>query len=123
MKQRGFTLIELLIVIGLISFIFAAAAPNFSRYSSLLNLNASAKLIASDLRLTQNKALTQKETLCYDPVKVKLPFGIKLTKTKPVYFSGSGNPAFGSSGTIIVENKLGRSKKIILSSAGRIRIE
>ncbi len=123
MRQRGFTLIELLIVIGLISFVFAAAAPNLSRYSSLLNLNASAKLIVSDLRLTQSQALTQKETLCYDPTKTRLPSGIKFIKTKPIYFSASGNPAFGSSGTIMMQNRLGQSKKIIVSSVGRIRVE
>jgi len=123
MRQRGFTLIELLIVIGLISFVFVAAAPKFAHYSSLLKLSASAKLIASDLRLTQSKALTQKETICYDPVKTSLPSGIKLTKTKPIYFSHSGNPSFGSSGTIILQNRLGQSRKIILSSAGRIRLD
>lgn len=57
-KKSGFTLIELLLVVTIISIITVGIIPGFSNYIKNQNLKQSQEQIKSDLRSTQNKALT-----------------------------------------------------------------
>lgn len=57
-KKSGFTLIELLLVITIISIITVGVIPEFSTYIRNQNLKQGQEQIKSDLRSTQNKALT-----------------------------------------------------------------
>jgi len=55
-KIDGFTLIELTVVITILSIITLAFMISFSK--TVINLNAQAELLASDIRYTQNLAIT-----------------------------------------------------------------
>jgi len=57
-KKTGFTLIELLLVVTIISIITVGIIPGFSSYIKNQNLKQAQEQIKSDLRSTQNKALT-----------------------------------------------------------------
>lgn len=138
---KGFTLVETMVVIAVIVFLSGLSYFSFSSISRTLDINYAAKQVFSDMRLTQDLART-----------VHYPHQIEFTKGKNEYqivnldneekaksdriseklmfdgkeifiFSSSGNPVAGGSGTLIIVNKKGFSKKIVVSPAGRIRIE
>jgi len=123
MSRKGFTLIETLVVVAIIAALFAISIPTYSRFSAQLSLSTSAKAVASNLRAIQTQAVTQHKTLTLDLAKISLPSGISLLKTSSISFSSSGAPPPGGSGTLMLQNKFGQTKKIIISSAGRVRIE
>lgn len=123
MKKNGFTLIETLVVVAIIAALFTLSIPTFSRFSAQLSLNTSAKALASKLRAIQTQAVTQHKTLSLDFAKTELASGISILKTSKISFSSSGSPPPGGSGTLMLQNKFGKTKKIIVSSAGRVRVE
>ncbi|KPJ66707.1 hypothetical protein AMJ44_08020 [candidate division WOR-1 bacterium DG_54_3] len=123
MKSKGFTLIEILIVIGVLALIFSFSFPSLSLFSAQLSLAASAKALTSELRNVQSQAVLQHKTLSPDLSKLRFPPGIKLINLSSISFSASGFPPPGGSGTIILQNRLGQARKIIVSSAGRVRVE
>lgn len=123
MGRQGFTLIETLIIISILGVLFAATLPLYSSFSAQLALNTAASTIASELRSVQSQAVTRHQTLSLPPDKIKLPAGIKFLSEKELSFSPSGYPPPGGSGTLIISNKLNKIKQIILSSAGRVRVE
>ena len=123
MKRKAFTLIEILIVISLLALLISISIPTFSRFSAQLCLNTSARALASELRRVQNQAILQHKTLGLDSSKLSLPSGIKSKNECFVSFAASGFPPPGGSGTLILQNRLGQTRKIIVSSAGRVRIE
>lgn len=123
MNKRAFTLIELLIVMGILALIVGITIPTFSSFKNQFLLNAAAQKIASELRRIQILASTQHETLSLDPSKLDLPKGIKLKSAKTITFSSSGFPPPGGAGTIVLENQSGKTKKIAVSSMGRVRVE
>jgi hypothetical protein len=51
------------------------------------------------------------------------PPGIKFKRTCDIGFSASGFPPPGKSGTLILEDAGGRTKKVVVSSLGRVRLE
>ncbi len=122
MLKKGFTLIEILIVISLIGILFTAAYFNHSGYVEISKLNAAKTQIVSDLRAAQNKATNEHKTvsITFDN-KTKLPSGITVSN-KIIKFAASGFCPPGYSGTIILSGKK-KSKKIIVSSNGRVRVE
>ena len=123
MDKKGFTLVEILIVISILGVLFSATLPVFSGFSSQLALNTAAGGIASELRAVQSQAVMQHKTLGLAPDEIKLPGGIKFLAEKELCFSPSGCPPPGGSGTLIIMNRFNKTKKIILSSSGRVRVE
>lgn len=58
-----------------------------------------------------------------DQKTIHLPAGINFTNDIIFRFASSGYPLPGYIGTATIDNAGGKLKKIIVSSAGRIRIE
>ena len=56
--SEGFTLIELVVAISLIAILFSISIPAFSLWNSSIKLSSSQKELISNLRLTQQKAIT-----------------------------------------------------------------
>ena len=123
MKKRAFTLVELLVVIAVIGTIIAFAYPTTSRFSSQINLNNGAKELVSTLRANQAKAISRRESVALDTATYRLLGDIKAINDKRITFSPSGFPTVGGSGTIILQNRFGQTKSIVVSSIGRVRIE
>jgi prepilin-type N-terminal cleavage/methylation domain-containing protein len=121
--KKGFTLVEILAVLGVLAVILSFCLPALSHFSARLFLNASSRALASDLRNLQSQAILQHKTLSFDAGKMGLPAGIMLKTTADIRFCPSGFPPPGGSGTLLLQNRSGQSRKIIVSSAGRVRIE
>ncbi|OGC03365.1 hypothetical protein A2276_00390 [candidate division WOR-1 bacterium RIFOXYA12_FULL_43_27] len=130
-RSRGFTLLEILIVLSLIAALFGFSYLSFSGYTDSARLNAASKLIVADLRLAQNNASSERQSyvVAFDggsytinsQKTVKLPQGITAAPYTFI-FSPSGAPPPGGSGTLVLSGKK-HSRKIIVSSEGRIRVE
>ncbi len=123
MNRKAFTLVEILVVMGFLAILFSLSLPTFGAFRASLLLDASARSVASHLRHVQTQALLKHQSIKADLAQLKLPTAIKIKKASKLCFSSSGFPPPGGSGSIILENRFGRSKKIITSSAGRVRIE
>jgi prepilin-type N-terminal cleavage/methylation domain-containing protein len=121
--RKAFTLIEILITISVLALLLSISFPAFTSFSTQLSLNSSAKALASELRAVQSQAVLEHKTLSLSLGDLKLPPGISPIKTSKISFSSSGCPPPGGSGTLILQNMLGKTRKIIVSSAGRVRIE
>ena len=123
MKRPGFTLVEILIVISILAVSLSISLPVFYSFSEALSLNASARTVASELRKLQSQAMLVHETQSLDLASLNLPARITPTAISAISFSHTGNPPPGGSGTIVLENRFGKTKSIIVSSLGRVRIE
>ncbi len=58
--RAGFSLLETLIVISIIGIILAIAFPSYTRYAGDQRARAAAHLLASDLRVAQQEAITRR---------------------------------------------------------------
>ena len=123
LDRKGFTLVEIIVIIGILSVLFSLALPLSARFSSTLYLQASAKALVSELRRLQSSSVLQHQTLSFAPDKFTLPPGIKFKSICDIGFSASGFPPPGKSGSLILQDSSGRTKKVIVSSLGRIRLE
>jgi prepilin-type N-terminal cleavage/methylation domain-containing protein len=121
--KRGFSLIEIIVVMGMLGALFALSLPLSARFSSVYYLDASAKALASELRNVQSQSILQHKTLSLNLANLNFPPGIFLVNTRDISFAPSGFPPPGKSGTLTLQNSLGRTKKVIVSSSGRVRIE
>ncbi len=101
--RQGFSLIELIVVISIVAIISMAAWPSFKRFSCQPILNFSTLAVASEVRSAQARAYAT---------------GLSQ-QAHGIYFAASGNPIPGKFGTIIVN----KTKKVIVSNCGRVRIE
>ena len=61
--QRGFTLIELLVVLLIISIVMTMTVPQLNSSLRGMQLNQSAELITSEIRLARQMALTKNHTI------------------------------------------------------------
>ena len=122
-KGQGFTLVELLITIGICGLLLIFSFPALSQLRSALYLEASSRGIASDLRKTQALAVCQNENRSWEISAFMLPAGINEFNRKTFVFSGSGSTPPGGNGTQILSDRSGHCKRIVVSSAGRVRIE
>jgi prepilin-type N-terminal cleavage/methylation domain-containing protein len=121
--KKGFSLIEIIVVVGILGMLFTLSLPMSKSFSSILYLNASAKGLASELRNVQSQSVLKHKTLSLSLDELRLPPGISFANTHDISFSPSGCPPPGKSGTLVLQNSFGRTKKVIVSSSGRVRIE
>ena len=120
MGRRGFTLVEVLVVGAVVGILLNFSLLGFRSFSHQLVLSAAVDKLICQIRKTQAQALAQHKII---KVKIELPRGIKLVKSCNIGFTGSGFTCFGGSGSIILQNRLGRQRKIIVSTVGRVRVE
>jgi prepilin-type N-terminal cleavage/methylation domain-containing protein len=123
MQRKAFTLVEILVVVGIIALVFSIGFPGMKTFSKQIILSSSAKVAASSLRALQQRAVAEHQTLVLDLNRLNLPPGIVITQSRDIKFAASGFPPPGGSGSLILKNQLGQIKKIIVSSAGRVRVE
>jgi prepilin-type N-terminal cleavage/methylation domain-containing protein len=123
LDKKGFTLVEIIVIISILSVLFSLTLPLSPRFSSSLYLHASARSLASELRRLQSNSVLRHKTLSFTPAKFMLPPGIKFQRICDIGFSASGFPPPGKSGSLILQDSSGRTKKVVVSSAGRIRLE
>lgn len=141
MLSKAFTLIELILVISVISSLAVLSPFSFRILASALELDTVVKRLVADLHLARQLSSAQHLTVTLDfrsdrPLiyqiytsdgqiikTVTLSKGLNVPQKKAIKFAASGMPAFGGSGTLELKNKFGKSKKIIISAVGRIRVE
>ncbi len=58
--QTGFSLLETLIVVSVLGIALAIALPSYGRFASSQRARAAAHLLASDLRVAQQEAITRR---------------------------------------------------------------
>ena len=139
----GYTLIELLVVIGLAAvIIFVAALPQIRSITSILELQVASNQVAQELLLAQRLAVMRQSAVKLEavprtllsPAKCKLiyaglvsqknlPGGISFSGHLNFTFAGSGFPVPGGTGTLVISNRLGKTKQIVVSSVGRVRVQ
>jgi prepilin-type N-terminal cleavage/methylation domain-containing protein len=106
-NHRGATLIETLIVLSILALLISFGINNTLGYYEALKLQGEADKIAAELRLAQNKALSTG----------------RIEASNGVQFASSGFPLPKSKGTISITNLKHKTKRVIISNIGRIRIE
>jgi competence protein ComGD len=62
-RRTGFSLLETLIVLSILGIVFALALPSYSRYASTQRARAAAHVLASDLRVAQQEAMTRRSAI------------------------------------------------------------
>ena len=142
-RENGLTTIELMAVVVIVTLLATVAAPHLAHWRSIINVNSSARAIASELQKGRMYAISQNtsfrmsfntEANSYQLQKLDagtwqnvgdpktLPNGIDLV-------SASADPVFQTLGntlgsaTIVLENTTGRTKSINVSSTGRVKVE
>lgn len=123
MGRPGFTIIELLVVVCILAGMLSISVPTLSSFRARLLLSTCARTLATELRKIQSQAILEHKTLIFEPAQFDLPRAISFKKSKTIIFSSSGQTPPGGSGSLDLGNHFGQSKKIIISSSGRIRIE
>ncbi|MDD5593142.1 MAG: type II secretion system protein [Candidatus Margulisbacteria bacterium] len=121
-RKNGFTLIELSVVTGIIGVIVLLAFPTLANFKERIFLETGATQLVSDLRTTQIKAICLNEERVYDASSVSFP-GLTLGGNRQFQFSRTGNPSPGGSGTAWLTGRTGAGRRVIVSSAGRVRSE
>jgi prepilin-type N-terminal cleavage/methylation domain-containing protein len=107
MGRQGFTLVELLVVLGIFSILLIMALPGLSRWRETVGLEFTARAAAIELRCAQSRALSCGEAVGCGRFR----------------FARSGNTLPGGSGTETLRDRYGRVRKIIVSQAGRVRLD
>jgi Tfp pilus assembly protein FimT len=110
-------------VLGIVGTLALFALPTYYNFSAQLSLNAAARALAAELRNLQSQAVLQHNNLSLDPAGLRFPSGIKPVKLSEIGFAASGFTPPGGSGTLVLANRFGQQKKVVVSSAGRVRIE
>lgn len=141
--KSAFTLIELIIVISIIGLLSFFSISAFLRLKESLILEGTARQIQCELISQKQKAISSgaiSELYCnqnYYSIKNQnilqnssdigkktvMPSNIYFANSILFRFSSSGFPYPGYSGTAVIKNRFHKTKKIIISSLGRIRIE
>jgi prepilin-type N-terminal cleavage/methylation domain-containing protein len=141
-RRRAFTLVEIIVVILVVSVLLFASVPVFSHLIRFVELDVASRGIVSDLRFAQEEAIAGKCDVSVEffrrsgdsasyvikrsdvgVKRVELGRRLDFQNGRTIKFASSGYPPPGGSGTIVVEGVSGRERKIIISSAGRIRRE
>lgn len=142
-SKKAFTLLEIIIVISIIGTASLLSVSSMMRYSAAVSLNSAAAQIQSVLSLIRQYAVSSgamHELFCegnhyairkqniatgvFEEIKsAVLPNNTSFTNHISIRFASSGFPVPGYFGSITLRNKHKKTKKIIVSSVGRIRIE
>ncbi|MBU0629996.1 MAG: type II secretion system GspH family protein [Candidatus Margulisbacteria bacterium] len=120
--RRGFTLVELLAVLAIFSLLTIIILPSVNRLKDRLLVKTAASLSVSNLRRGQALALAtsgQAECKTISPI---LP-GVTAPSAKSIIFTADGYTLPGGSGTLVLNIRSGKPRKVIISSAGRVRGE
>lgn len=146
-NKNGFTFIELMIVVAIIGVVAAIAAPNFSQYMAQRRINGAAREIYADLAFVRTQAISMSRwvalkidandqyTIFHDDNRDGIIDAGETISTKglhPNYYDVTFSTppgasivfypnGTGSTGTLYIAGPAG-SKSIIISSAGRVRI-
>jgi Tfp pilus assembly protein FimT len=139
-----------MIALSIIGILLIAAVPVLMNFVSTLELGTEGQRIVSDLRFAQEKAIAlssevmidfRSKSLLGDPGRyyikrlnpvtgkfvdlkfVKLPKEFDIRQEVVIKFAKTGFPQVGGSGTVVIEDLGERAKRIVVSSAGRIRME
>ena len=121
--RRGFTLVELVIVVGICALLLSISFPTLTNFREKIYLEAIARGAASELRKTQSQAMSRSENFGWDISLFNLPPGVLAVNIRKFIFSSSGFPLVGGTGTQLLRDHHGHGRKVILSSAGRVRVE
>jgi Tfp pilus assembly protein FimT len=92
---------------GIVGLILLLSFPTLANFREQVYLESASNQLVSDLRLAQAKAICFNETQACDRFK----------------FAKTGNPPPGGSGTALLSGRSGSVRKVIVSSAGRVRVE
>ena len=122
MGSRGFTLIELSLVIGLVGLLALTSLPALTAFRERIYLETTSQQLLSDLRQTQAQAICSGADSSYDVASLPLPGGL-ASNAKQFKFAASGATPPGGSGTVFIQGWTGRGRSVIVSSAGRVRLE
>jgi|GEM_PF-2749852 len=129
--MKGFSLLQLIIVIAIISIIAGTLSFKYSASLDNVKLTAVTKAISEDLRSLQIKAMAKgadlevvfsKDSYTIDGQEKKLPSSVEIVNPQTVKFSANLTPVPTYFGTITLRASE-KTKKIIISSLGRIRVE
>jgi prepilin-type N-terminal cleavage/methylation domain-containing protein len=130
-KARGFTLIEIIIVVCIVSVIAGFFSFQFAGIVGRIKIRTASRMIVSDLRLTQDRALSQQAEAEINFFRdyyasggkiVKLPSRVTVANPHAVKFSSKGTPVVGSFSRIDLKCE-NAAAAIIVSPQGRIRVE
>lgn len=143
---RGFTLFECVVAMGLLALLAGAAAPSAAALLSDWRLNAAARQVALDLRVTRSRAITehtahrlrfpasgpayqpqqQTESASYvsDGPPIPLPSGVRIAHCSAVGESVTFRPRGHATtfGTIALVDARGVRRNVVVDMAGRVRI-
>jgi Tfp pilus assembly protein FimT len=142
-KKNGFTLIELSIILGIIMIISIFSLPLINSYQKTTKLKSEARILATNLRLTQQLAITEQiiykltllpETKEYKIIKSSTDAVIKTVRLDPEISISQITGLTGNSvsyiatggtletGTIILTNSLGHTSELEIKPSGYIQI-
>lgn len=141
-KTKGFTLIEILVTIAIIAVLVGITIPVFRSFQPTLQLSGTVRALASDLRYTQQMAVTEQINYCLQLFLLEKKYQIVqcgqtqpiLEKTLPdeiVSFSANFtnnevefNPygAVKEDGIITLENSKSQTKTIEVKPSGFVKI-
>ncbi len=100
-RLRGFTLVEMMVVIVIAAIVMAIAIPSFVKMTSGSAVRSGTRLVAAQLRLTRQHAISQRRTIALImPGEIKatstgnnlLPDELSYVAMKPAYVTGSSSP-------------------------------
>lgn len=150
-RTRGFTLLELIVVLGLLSVVFAIALPQVSASLPGLFVDQAARTLAAELQLARVKAVSRNTRMRIimeldrrairleqdtgdgfvpEHESPPLPGGVTFDRESSTRVSGSrisitfqprGNTA--DNATIVLLASGGIRRRVIVNSAGRVRME
>jgi len=149
-SKSGFTLVEVIIAMGLMAIMAAIATPNVAHYMKSQRLAGACRQLFTDFTNARSQAISQNNNIIIEltnhksyriirdinnnstvdtgetgitrsiqPMYHDVTFNTGAVSFKPIFYpNGTGN-----NGTIYVtSSSLSRTKKITISTAGRIKI-
>ena len=105
---------------GMIGIVSLSTLPLIKLTQSQM-VRATSHQIAAQMERVKQRAMATQRPAQWAPGRIPMP--LTLTPQKSATFSETGFPVVGSSGTWTLSAPMAKSKKIIVSSAGRIRVE
>ena len=146
-SENGFSLLELMILVAIVSFLAALAAPSFADWQRDLTCREVARSICSTLRCAKSRAISTnlEHRVEYEPEKNRyrliqgdrsvnsihwntivydwtvLPLGVYIdTNVNTVHLNTNGT---SNGGTISIQDSSKKTKfKVVVAATGRIRM-